>query len=182
MKEIFKEIGRDLFVSGLISSHGGNLSIRQNDRLCITRTGAMLGRIKDSDVVETGLDVNDGDYDIASSELIVHRAIYKQTKAKAILHAHPAYAVVLSFFSDRIIPLDSEGSMLIDNAPVVTARETIGSQEVAEKMPKVLRTCPIAVLKGHGTFAVGESLEQAMQVTTALELAAKIIWLYRHSK
>ena len=31
--EMFRDIGRDLFVSNMISSHGGNLSIRLGDRV-----------------------------------------------------------------------------------------------------------------------------------------------------
>jgi hypothetical protein len=31
--EMFRDIGRDLFTSNMISSHGGNLSIRLGDRV-----------------------------------------------------------------------------------------------------------------------------------------------------
>ncbi len=34
--EQFQRVGRDLFVAGLISSHGGNMSVRQGDRILIT--------------------------------------------------------------------------------------------------------------------------------------------------
>ncbi len=44
--EMFREIGRDLYTSNMISSHGGNLSIRLGDRLIIKRRGAMLGNLK----------------------------------------------------------------------------------------------------------------------------------------
>ena len=42
--EMFREIGRDLYTGDMISSHGGNLSIRLGDRVIIKRRGAMLGR------------------------------------------------------------------------------------------------------------------------------------------
>jgi len=41
----FQTVGRDLFSQGLVSSHGGNLSIRLGDRLIITRRGSMLGNL-----------------------------------------------------------------------------------------------------------------------------------------
>ncbi|MBO8168051.1 MAG: aldolase [Thermoanaerobacteraceae bacterium] len=173
----FQQVGRDLFISGLISSHGGNLSVIRKDRIFITRSGAMLGRLQEGDVVETGLAVDDGDYALASSELIVHRAIYKHTGAGAVLHAHPPYTVALSFQNNAIQPVDSEAKYLLDSVPVISARETIGSPEVARKIPAVLKECPVAVLRGHGTFAIGDTLEQALQYTTSLELASKIIWL-----
>ena len=45
--EMFREIGRDLIHSQMISSHGGNLSIRLGDRVIIKRRGAQLGRLKE---------------------------------------------------------------------------------------------------------------------------------------
>ena len=38
--ELFREIGRDLYTANMISSHGGNLSIRLGDRVIIKRRGA----------------------------------------------------------------------------------------------------------------------------------------------
>ena len=54
--EMFREIGRDLYVADMVSSHGGNLSIRLGDRVVIKRRGAMLGRLKPHDLIETGLE------------------------------------------------------------------------------------------------------------------------------
>ena len=41
--EMFREIGEDLYGADMVSSHGGNLSIRLGDRVIIKRRGAMLG-------------------------------------------------------------------------------------------------------------------------------------------
>ena len=48
--EMFCEIGRDLYEANMISSHGGNLSIRLGDRVIIKRRGAQLGRLKPHDL------------------------------------------------------------------------------------------------------------------------------------
>ena len=42
--EMFREIGEDLYTAQMVSSHGGNLSIRLGDRVIIKRRGAMLGQ------------------------------------------------------------------------------------------------------------------------------------------
>ena len=73
MLEEFQRIGRDLFVSGLVSSHGGNMSVRLGERVLIKRRGAMLGRLTERDLVETGLYEDDGGIVLASTELLVHR-------------------------------------------------------------------------------------------------------------
>ncbi|MBC7335568.1 MAG: aldolase [Clostridia bacterium] len=173
----FRRIGRDLFLAGLITSHGGNLSVRLGDRLFITRRGAMLGRLKRGDVIETGLEEDDSGIALASSEVVVHRAIYRETAALAVLHAHPPYTVVLSLSRDAIVPLDSEASYLLHRVPVLAAEKTIGSAEVAGLVAPALRDYKIVVLRGHGTFATGQFLEEAWQWTSCLEAASMIVYL-----
>ena len=71
----FCEIGRDLYEAGMISSHGGNISVRLGDRVVIKRRGAQLGRLKPHDLIETRLDKNDSGVTLASTELLAHRTI-----------------------------------------------------------------------------------------------------------
>src|SRR5574342_262719 len=94
--EEFRDIGRDIFVSGLTSSHGGNMSVRVGDRIIIKRRGAQLGRLKPEDFVQTHLHKKDSGIVRASTELIVHRAIYLKTSALAVIHTHPRTAIALS--------------------------------------------------------------------------------------
>jgi len=85
----FQTVGRDLFTKGLVSSHSGNLSIRLGERIIITRRSSRLGCLEEHDLIETGLSKNDRNTPLASVELAVHRAIYQQTSALAIVHAPP---------------------------------------------------------------------------------------------
>ena len=135
--EQFRQIGRDLFVAGVISSHGGNLSVRMGDRILITRRGSMLARLEERDIIETGLEENDANVMLASTEINVHRAIYQGTAAQAIVHAHPPYAIARSLMCDEIVPIDSEGSYLLHKVPVVHTELTAGSKEVADLLPQV---------------------------------------------
>jgi L-fuculose-phosphate aldolase len=98
--EMFRDIGRDLFTSNMISSHGGNLSIRLGDRVVIKRRGAMLGQLKPHDLIETRLDKNDSGVALASTELLVHRTVYMSTPALAICHCHPRTAIAFSLSRD----------------------------------------------------------------------------------
>ena len=86
----FQNVGHDLFTRGLVSSHSGNLSIRLGERIIISRRGSRLGCIQENDLIETGLNKNDRATPLASEELTVHRAIYQQTSALAVVDAiHP---------------------------------------------------------------------------------------------
>ncbi len=179
MYEQFRDIGRDLFLAGLITSHGGNMSVRLGDRIVITRRGAMLGRLGPEDLVETGLEADDAMVTLASTELVVHRAIYRATSALAVVHTHPVHATALSLVADAVVPVDSEGSYLLHRVPVVSTAETVGSDDAARLLPQALRGHKIALLRGHGAFAVGELLEEAYMVSSTLEASAHILYLVR---
>lgn len=178
----FSQIGRDLFLQGLNSSHSGNMSVRLGDRLVITRRGSMLGNLKESDLIETGLSKNDSHITLASTEIGVHRAIYQNTPALAIVHAHPVYATALSLIDDEIIPIDSEGQYMLHKIPVIGFEHTVGSAEVARILPEYLKEYKIVMIRGHGSFAVGQLIEEAYQWTSSLENICKIIHLTRTLK
>ncbi|MBP7654015.1 aldolase [Candidatus Dependentiae bacterium] len=179
MLSLFKKFGRDLFLTGLNASHSGNISIRSGDKLFISRTGCMLGDIQEGDVVSA--DINDSqNTGIASREIIVHRNIYRNTKAKAIIHAHPPYTIIMSILEKEIIPVDSEGNFFLKSVPVFETVKTIGSEEVAERIPGLLiQHGKIAVLKYHGSFAIGENLEESFLWTTTLEKSAQMAYLLK---
>jgi L-fuculose-phosphate aldolase len=177
MFEEFAWVGRDLYASGSVSSHGGNLSVRLgDDRILITRTGSMIGHLTEGDLVETSLDPCDDPRDASCSvELVVHRAIYAATDARAIVHAHSIHTVARSLVEDVIVPADSESKLRLVDVPVVVAAETIGSAEAAEKLAVALRYRRVAVLRGHGPFARGESLEDAFQAVSCLEASCQVL-------
>lgn len=173
--EEFRDIGRDIYVGQLTSSHGGNMSVRVGDRIIIKRRGAQLGRLKPSDFVETRLHSNDSGITRASTELIVHRAIYQKTSALAIIHSHPRTAIALSLSRDEIVPVDVEGSYLLHKVPVVAAEFASGSKQMAEMVAETLRGYKIIMLRGHGCFSIGQTLEEAFHWISCLEEVSDII-------
>ncbi len=172
--EMFREIGRDMYVHNLVSSHGGNISVRFGDRIIIKRRGAMLGRLKPHDLIETGLEKNDSGVALASTELIVHRAIYKATPALAVVHAHPRTAIALSLSRDEIVPIDNEGSYLLKKIPVVSEEFASGTPQMAQKVAEALKNYKIVMLRGHGSFATGQTLDEAFHWSSTLEESCQI--------
>lgn len=175
MYKEFKRIGADIFASHLIDSHAGNMSIRVGDRILVTRRGSMLAHLEEGDIIETALLENDSALALASTETLVHKEIYQATSALAIVHAHPVETVIRSLIDDEIIPVDSEASYFLHKVPVVAPKLTSGSKELAELMPSILKKYKICVVRGHGTFAIGQLLEEAFQWTSALEHSCKIL-------
>ena len=173
--EMFRDIGRDLYVQNMISSHGGNLSVRLGDRVVIKRRGAMLGNLKPQDLVETRLDKNDSGVALASTELLVHRTVYMNTPALAICHCHPRTAIAFSLSRDEIVPIDNEASYLLKKVPIVMEEFASGTPQMANKVAEALKNYKIIMLRGHGSFATGQTLDEAFFWSSTLEEACQIM-------
>ena len=164
----FLAAGRMLWEAGLVSSHGGNMSVRLPEGgLLVTRTGSMLGRLGDGDLVVVAADGSSRGE--PSMDTALHRAAYDATGAGAILHAHPRHAIALSLAMDVIEPADAEGKLRLGVVPVVEA----------EDVAQALRDAPIVMARGHGSYARGDDLRQALQWTSVLEESAQVLWLLR---
>ena len=171
----FVGVGRDLWDAQMISSHGGNLSLRVGDRVIIKRRGAQLGRLQPHDLVETNLEKNDSGVALASTELLAHRAIYLKTPALAICHCHPRTAIAFSLSRDEIIPIDNEASYLLKKVPVIWEEFPSGTPEMANKLATALQSYKIVMLRGHGSFAIGQTLDDALLLSTTFEEACQIM-------
>ncbi len=175
----FQAVGQDLFQQGIVSSHGGNISVRLNDQLIVTRRGAHLGRLAEQDLVETGVSWNDRATPSASSELAIHRAIYRLTQAHAVIHAHPVNAIALSLIDREIVPMDAEGRRLLGKVEVIGDDVVDDVRPIVDQVAKALQHGRIVLLRGHGSFAVGQLLEEANRWTSILEQSCRIVTAVR---
>lgn len=178
----FAQIGRDLFLRGLVSSHAGNMSVRVGGRMFITRRASMLGRLRREDIIEVGLHGADSHILLASSEIAVHLEIYRRTSSLSVIHAHPPFGVLLSFFEDELLPRDSEGSYLLKKVPVVAVEKTVGAREAALAVAEALLDYRVVLMRGHGSFARAELIEEAYMLTTALEASAFYLFHMKETK
>jgi len=172
--ELFSRAGRILFEGGLNNSHSGNLSLRMGDRILITRRGSMLGELTPSDLVEVPVEGDGCDLQQASTEVNVHRSVYRATRHLALVHAHPKAAIALSMGREWLVPVDAEGKFYFSRIPVLAAKNTIGSKEVEEKIPRLLARYPVVVVRGHGAFAAGPTLEDGVRTIFSLEWSCDI--------
>lgn len=169
---------RDLFLTGLIDSHSGNVSVRRGKNVLIKKTGAQLRNFSKNDFVEFPL--SRLSHPGVSTDYLTHRKIYLEVpEAQAILHAHPPFAITLSLFLDEIETVDLEGHYYLPKIPVVPVRYKAYAEETREKLPAVLRKYPVAIVRGHGTFARGKDLDEALKWTTLVEQVSKIYFLSR---
>lgn len=170
------EVGNRIFLEHLNHSHSGNISIRINDFVYITRSGAQLGFLNYDDIIK--LNINQQYSANASMEYIVHKSIYLNSNATAIVHAHPVHTIALSFSRDRIQPIDAEGIFYFpEGVPVLSVENAIASDEVAEKIPQLFLRSTAVIVKGHGIFCIGKNIEEAYKFASSIESSSKIISL-----
>jgi hypothetical protein len=79
----------------------------------------------------------------------VHKEIYLQTSHRAVVHAHPPKAVILSMSLDRIEPIDSEGKALLGSIKVLPDYPS-GSLELARAVSEELKS--FKACGGKGTW------------------------------
>lgn len=153
--------------------------MRLGENITITRRNCRLGCIQENDLIETKVSKNERCTPLASIELPVHRAIYKETNALAIVHAHPPHAIVLSLIQEEIKPVDSEGVSMLGRIPVLGIGMEVKPGSLANLIAESLKENNIVMVRGHGSFAKGQLLEDAYDLTTRLEDSALIICLLK---
>ena len=145
----------------------------------ITRRGCQLGCLEEHDLIETGINKNDRFTPLASTELAVHRAIYRATPAMAIVHAHPPHAIALSLADKEIVPRCAEGLDTVGRVPVLGWEVEVEPGGLAEIIAEALTEHRVLMVHGHGSFAVGQLLEDAFKCTSALEENSQVNCLFK---
>jgi L-fuculose-phosphate aldolase len=169
--EDLARVGRRVLAEGLAVGNFGNASLRSRDGFLVKRSGAYLDDPGPLVFVPLEGEIPPE----ASRETPVHRAIYQETRHRAVLHAHPPFAVALSLLREKIVPVDPEGLLLCPEIPVVAGPP--GSQRLGDRVAEALLRGRVAVARGHGTFAAGKDLEEAYLVTSAAEHACRVLSL-----
>ncbi len=175
----FQQVGRDLFIQGLNSSHSGNMSLREKDMLWITQRGAPLARLTARQLVPVFLEDPACRPVTASSELPVHLEIHLRKGPGAVVHAHPPAAVALSLSQETIQPMDLEGCHHLPCVDVLASCEPYDPTQMAGAIGRALESSRIVVVRAHGTFAWGKDLWEAMHWSSALEHSSRILLLAR---
>ena len=174
MAKIENEIirwGKLLFERRLISGWGGNLSCRvgKNDFL-ITGQHAPLGFLMAKDLVRIHADGKPvKKSQRASSETPMHLAVYTGTDAQVIVHVHPPMVLAFSLSHDSFAPLSYEEKYTIGKVSII-AQDT-PTVTKPEALVDALKYNPVAIVKGHGTVAIGKTFQEAFLYTDLLEEA-----------
>lgn len=113
-----------------------------------------------------------------SFETPTHLDIYRHfPNVRAVLHTHTRQAIVLAATRDTIESnLTPTGRRLLKKpVPVVPFVEN-GTQEMADIVVEALQDSVAMVIRNHGPFVVGESVEEAFQRAVALRDVSQLYY------
>ncbi|MBT8762593.1 tRNA (N6-threonylcarbamoyladenosine(37)-N6)-methyltransferase TrmO [Desulfohalobiaceae bacterium Ax17] len=167
---------RTAWDKGLLNGFNGNLSLRENNRMLITNSGAAKGHLRVSDLsvldVESGRLLNKG---FPSSETPMHLEIYRQQKnAQAIVHTHPPHLLALSLLKHDMLDLPLfEAEMFKAQMATVPALKP-GSKDLALAVGQKAKAKKCIFLQRHGLICWGERIEEALALSEELEALARI--------
>jgi L-fuculose-phosphate aldolase len=179
------------------NTHSGNLSMRDPDDpdcFYITATGCQCGALILRDIVPIKFsDVSWGDAR-GSTESTIHRKILKIPGVNAVLHAHYMYGSTISFDSKEtqlflqylgtddkgreeflFHPVDLFGAFIVGGIKVGSYEQPVGSPEMEERLPLYLEKNRLTIVRGHGPFARGTSLEDCFYRLSVLEQSALLV-------
>ena len=174
MTEIKREMiqwGKLLFDRRLISGWGGNLSCRTGQEgFLITGQHAPLGFLTPEDLVQIDHDGKPSNQtQRASSETLLHLAVYRGTDAQAIVHVHPPMVLAFSLTHERFVPISFEEKYTIGEVPIIP--QDTPTVTKPEQVVEELKYHPVVIIKGHGTVAIGKNFQEAFLFTDLLEEA-----------
>ncbi len=152
--------GRSMVSRKLVDSTFGNISLREGDYVYISESGSFLDDLNDR-IVKLPLTGNVSSALKPSSELEVHRNIYKATEEKTIIHGHPLFTVILSLDGRTI------DSPVIGKIPVVSTENGSGLEY---SVPEMIRRNGNVIAQGHGIFCSGnDDLDQSLNRMAEIE-------------
>jgi L-fuculose-phosphate aldolase len=187
IKDQVAEATRIFFEKGYSpSKDGGDLSIKdaENNLVYICpKPGRNVkitnwGVIRADDIVVIDMDGNiiaSDNHILPTIEYKMHLAIYKsRPEINAIIHAHAANSGVFAI-AGLDIPILTAEMYQIGGSVVCAEFGKAGSDDLAEKMIKALgKDKRGALLKNHGTVALGTDMADAFRCADLIEKGARI--------
>jgi methylthioribulose-1-phosphate dehydratase len=177
-------LGRRLDARGLAPATSGNYSVRlPQGRIAITISGRHKGRLGPEDVMVVDAEGAALDERKPSAETGLHTLLYRlYPHVEAVVHVHSVAAVVLTRHLRSATEIVLEGYEMLKAFPGISTHSTRVSlpvyensqdiealgQIIAHQLPAGAQV-PAYLIRAHGVYAWGRSLDEAERIIEALE-------------
>lgn len=167
---------RMLFVAELVD-YSGHISVRipGTDRFLIHGHLVSRAEVTPDDIVTVDREGKrvEGKWD-PPSELPMHIRTYRlREEVQSIAHLHNRMVVVLSMADRPLIPASNPGALFGPGPiPVYQDPALIHTNEQGDEVARTLGARDAAILRGHGSIVVGESIEWTFAACIDLEESA----------
>jgi L-fuculose-phosphate aldolase len=174
------EIGRRMWLRGLVAGTDGNISVRlDNDQLLCTPTMCSKGYMEPSDICLLSIDGEQlAGEKRRSSEALLHLEIFKaRPDVTSVVHCHPPHATAFAI-TNRSIPMGvmAEADVFLGDVPIVPY-DTPGTATFAQSILPFVHDSNACLLANHGAVTFGPSLEQAYNFMEVLDAYCRILLL-----
>lgn len=181
----------DLAVANrILVNHGvldafGHVSVRQPgdpDHFYLSRNLAP-GMVTPADIQRYDLDGETEDRESSYLERFIHAEIYRsRPDVTSVVHSHSAGLLPFGLAGVPLRPVWHMAGFLGERTPVFEIRDAagtgsdllIGDAGLGRSLAAVLGEGPMALMRGHGSVAVGGSLPQAVYRAVFAELNARV--------
>ena len=177
-------LAASIYNRGLTFGSSGNISVRLEDGLLMTPTGATMGELDPARLSKLDANGRHVAGDPPTKETFLHQAMYGQRPdAGAIVHLHSTHSVAVSCFSDIdpanvLPPITAYYLMKVGTLPLVPYFPP-GDLNLARAVEEMASAHHAVLLANHGPVVAGKSLRDAVYATEELEETAKLFLLLR---
>lgn len=169
----------DLARHGLVAWTGGNLSARDaaTGLVVIKPSGLRYDRMTPDDMVVVDLDgrIVEGERG-PSSDTSSHLGVYRhRPDVMSIVHTHSTYATAFAA-SGQPIPCCLTAIADEFGGPVPCGGyASIGGSEIGDEIVRSIGDSPAILMKQHGVFTIGPTIEKAIKAAVMVEDVAKTV-------
>ena len=162
----------------------GNISYRQKNEIYITPSGIKTSNLKPKDISKVDLNGKVLNKNKPSSEILLHSWIYRNHKdIRAIVHSHSKWASILSCMRISIPSFHYMVAEFGGNNVKCSKYATFGSEKLSRYVNNVLHNRKGCLIANHGQVTIAKNLEEAVDLSIALEkLSEQYYYLWNSKK
>jgi L-ribulose-5-phosphate 4-epimerase len=167
--------------NGLVAWTSGNVSGRdpETNLVVIKPSGVMFAELSAENLVVVDLDGKLVEGDLGpSTDTASHLYIYRhRPDVMGVTHTHSSYATAFAAVG-RPIPVYLTAIADEFGGPIPCGGYArIGGRQIGEEILRSIGDSPAILMKNHGVFTVGKSVQAALKAAVMVEDIARTVWL-----